>query len=439
MKKRIMKLALLSISLSLFSCTSNENNPSVSSNETLKSEETSSVNEPVSEETSSSKESVSEENSSSEEKPTAWSESDLQKMSTYLNGYTCLPFPIGFTSSYVEASGTDEEGESFIVYDYKSGDLSESYGQQLVSASFVFDGKETENGDDYYCYHYSIANTNDQIMVQIDYYQDAFEIFAWYEEGTPIYETFPYEVIASFFNLSKVDETILPSFALAENKKYDAYPSGETYFLVGGYYDTSIEENTYIANYETSLTAAGYVVNKEKGYAVSEKNLLKVEYMATEGYFSIQISKYAPILPGENSLSFLPSDFPASYADMEIMKNNVSFKISFVSNDNKGIIQFRNANKGSGYLYNVDSLGRLSSITVTENDVNSHQYYGVLSCYVSSSVISETNVGVAVTPTYTNGVYTYPIPEGNSYFKLIDETKYASKNASITINYVVKG
>ena len=54
-------------------------------------------------------------------------------------------------------------------------------------------------------------------------------------------------------------------------------------------------------------------------------------------------------------------------------------------------------------------------------------------------MISETNVGVAVTPTYADGVYTYPIPEGNSYFKLIDETKYASKNASITINYVVEG
>lgn len=437
MKKRIMKLALLSISLSLFSCTSNENNPSVSSNETLKSEETSSINEPVSEETSSSKESVSEESSSNEEKPTAWSESDLQVMSTYLNGYTCLPFPIGFTSSYVEASGTDLEGESFIVYDHKSGDLTESYGKQLLSSSFAFDGKETEDGDDYYCYHYPIADTNDQIMVQIDYYQDAFEIFAWYEEGTPIYETFPYEEIASFFNLSKVDETILPSFALAENKKYDAYPSGETYFLVGGYYDTSIEEGTYITNYETSLTTAGYVVNKEKGYAVSEKNLLKVEYMATEGYFSIQISKYAPILPGENSISFLPSDFPEKYVDTEILKNNVTFKTSSVLTN--GAIQFRNMNKGSGYLYNVDSLGRLSSITITENDVNSHQYYGVLSCYVSSSVISETNAGVAVTPTYTDGVYTYPIPEGNSYFKLIDETKYASKNASITINYVVEG
>ena len=56
MSRKWLKLALLSISLSLFSCTSNENNPSVSSNETLKSEETSSVNESVSEETSSSEE-----------------------------------------------------------------------------------------------------------------------------------------------------------------------------------------------------------------------------------------------------------------------------------------------------------------------------------------------------------------------------------------------
>lgn len=113
MKKRIMKLALLSISLSLFSCTSNENNPSVSSNETLKSEETSSVNESVSEETSSSKESVSEENSSSEEKPTAWSESDLQKMSTYLNGYTCLPFPIGF-SHMLKRAGQMKKGRALL-------------------------------------------------------------------------------------------------------------------------------------------------------------------------------------------------------------------------------------------------------------------------------------------------------------------------------------
>lgn len=352
MKKRIMKLALLSICVGLFSCKSPENNSSVSS----KNEESTSNNSVSTssheENVSSSEASKNEEVSSSEANPKAWSESDLAKMSSYLNGYTCLPFPIGFTSSYVEASGTDLEGESFIVYDHKSGDLTESYGKQLLSSSFVFDEKATEDGDDYYCYHYAIEDSNDQIMVQIDYYQDAFEIFAWYEEGTPTYETFPYEEIASFFKLSKVDATILPSFALAENKKYDAYPSGETYFLVGGYYDTTIEENTYITNYETSLTAAGYVVDKENGSAVNEKNLLKVEYMAADGYFFIQISKYVPILPGENSLSFLPSDFPASYADTEITKNNVSFKISL----------FRTTIRGS---FNLETRKKALDIFIT--------------------------------------------------------------------------
>ena len=87
----------------------------------------------------------------------------------------------------------------------------------------------------------------------------------------------------------------------------------------------------------------------------------------------------------------------------------------------------------------MDSLGTLTSITVTEKDVSKHDFYGVLSCYVSSSVISDINLGTAVTPTYTDGVYTYPIPSGNSFFKLIDEsTSYASKNASITISYVVE-
>ncbi|MGN1076125.1 MAG: hypothetical protein ACI4QP_04080, partial [Candidatus Enteromonas sp.] len=146
------------------------------------------------------------------------------------------------------------------------------------------------------------------------------------------------------------------------------------------------------------------------------------------------------VIPGANNVEFSPSDFPVKYGDAEseITKNNVVFKLdSIIAIDN--CIQFRNAKKGSGYLYNVDSLGTLTSITVTEKDVSKHDYYGVLSCYVSSSVISDTNPGTAVTPTYTDGVYTYPIPAGNSFFQLIDEsTTYASKNASITISYVVE-
>lgn len=298
-----------------------------------------------------------------ETNPTTWSESDLKDMSKYLNGYTCLPFPQGFTNAYVNASGTDEDEECFIAYDGECGDLSESYGKQLTAASIVFDSKETDEDGDVYYYTYAIEDSNDLINVQFDYYRDAFEIFAWYEVGAPTYETFPYEAIAAFFKLEKVDESALPSFPLLSGQKYDGYASGETYFLVGGNYDTSIEEATYVANYETALANAGYTVDSENVTAINEAKLLKVEYMASEGYFFIQISKYVPVIPGANNVEFSPSDFPVKYGDAEseITKNNVVFKLdSIMAIDN--CIQFRNAKKGSGYLYNVDSLGTLTSI-----------------------------------------------------------------------------
>lgn len=439
MNKKWIALALASMCMGLVSCGSGNGTSSDTGNASNNGSVASSTTSENVGGSSATSENTTE-STPDETNPTAWSESDLKDMSKYLHGYTCLPFPQGFTNAYVNASGTDQDEECFIAYDYECGDLSESYGKQLAAASFVFDSKQTdENGDVYYC-AYAIEDSNDLINVQFDYNLDfgAFEVFAWYEEGAPTYETFPYEAVAAFFKLEKLDESILPSFPLLAGQKYDGYASGETYFVVGGNYDTSIEEAAYVANYETALTNAGYAVDSKNGTAIHETNLLKVEYMASEGYFSIQISKYVPIIPGANNVEFSPSDFPAKYGAAEITKNNVLFKLDSIMFTN-GYIQFRNAQKGSGYLYNVDSLGTLTSITVTEKDVSKHDYYGVLSCYVSSSVISDTNVGTAVTPTYTDGVYAYPIPAGNSFFKLIDESeKYASKNASITISYVAE-
>lgn len=438
MTKKWIALALASMCMGLVSCGSREETSSNKGNASNNGSATSSTTSGNVEGSSTSSGNTTE-STPDETNPTAWSESDLKDMSKYLNGYTCLPFPEGFTNAYVNASGTDEDEECFIAYDGECGDLSESYGKQLTAASFVFDSKETDEDGDVYYYTYAIEDSNDLIYVQFDYYRDAFEIFAWYEVGAPTYETFPYEAIAAFFKLEKVDESALPSFPLLSGQKYDGYASGETYFLVGGNYDTSIEEATYVANYETALTNVGYTVDSENGTAINEAKLLKVEYMASEGYFFIQISKYVPVIPGANNVEFSPSDFPAKYGAAEITKNNVLFRLDSIMFTN-GYIQFRKAgDKSSGYLYNVDSLGTLTSITVTEKDVSKHDYYGVLSCYVSSSVISDTNPGTAVSPTYTDGVYTYPIPSGNSFFKLIDEsTSYASKNASITISYVVE-
>ncbi|MGN1076154.1 MAG: hypothetical protein ACI4QP_04235 [Candidatus Enteromonas sp.] len=280
MTKKWIALALASMCMGLVSCGDREE---TSSNAGNASNNGSTASSTTSGNTT--------ESTPDETNPTTWSESDLKDMSKYLNGYTCLPFPEGFTNAYVNASGTDEDEECFIAYDGECGDLSESYGKQLTAASFVFDSKETDEDGDFYYYTYAIEDSNDLIYVQFDYYRDAFEIFAWYEVGAPTYETFPYEAIAAFFKLEKVDESALPSFPLLSGQKYDGYASGETYFLVGGNYDTSIEEATYVANYETALTNAGYTVDSENGTAINEAKLLKVEYMASDGYFFIQISK----------------------------------------------------------------------------------------------------------------------------------------------------
>ena len=336
MTKKWIALALASMCMGLVSCGSREETSSNTGNASNNGSATSST-------TSGN----TTESTPDETNPTAWSESDLKDMSKYLNGYTCLPFPQGFTNAYVNASGTDEDEECFIAYDGECGDLSESYGEQLTAASFVFDSKETDEDGDVYYYTYAIEDSNDLIYVQFDYYRDAFEIFAWYEVGAPTYETFPYEAIAAFFKLEKVDESALPSFPLLSGQKYDGYASGETYFLVGGNYDTSIEEATYVANYETALANAGYTVDSENGTAINEAKLLKVEYMASDGYFFIQISKYVPVIPGANNVEFSPSDFPAKYGAAEITKNNVLFRLdSIIAIDN--CIQFRNAKKRIG-------------------------------------------------------------------------------------------
>lgn len=280
MKNTINKIALLSLTLFLASCNQNTDSTKESS---LDSSSNSVSQSAISESSETT-------NGITTDKATlTWSESDLSVMSEYLNGYTSLPFPIGFTSSYVEASGTDEDEECFIVYDSNCGDLSESYGKQLIDSSFTYD--EEDSGDGYYYYYLSLEDSNDEIWVQIDYYQTDFEIFAWVEISVDNSATFPYDQIATFYSLSTVDENILPSFALASGEEYDIYPSGTEYLLIGGIYDTTIEEATYVSDYEAKLTKAGYTVDSANGSASNTTYSISLMYMAMSGYFSIQLSR----------------------------------------------------------------------------------------------------------------------------------------------------
>lgn len=430
MKKLLTKVALLSVSFLLASCGAENSSSSVTPPD---SDSDSSSLVPGSDSGSSSA-TPSEDPSSA-----SWSESDLAAMAKYLNGYKGLPFPTGISSSYVEASGTDEDEECFIVYDTTCGDLTSEYGKQLLAADFEYDEEDSDSEENYYFYYYSLEDSNDEIWVQVDYIDGYFDIFAWVEEGVVSYKAFPYEVVAEVLSIDEtLDETKIPSFPLAANEEYYVLADevGGSYVMVYGYYDTTIAEETYTSDYEAKLTTAGYTVDSEDGTAINATIGLEIEYMAYEGMFAIQIEKYSeadPIVPGDHAIEFSADDFPTSYGSFDFEKDGFKFSGESIMQIN-GCIQFRNAKKGSGILYNTTAISNLTSIVIT---ATSADYYGILSLYVSSSMVDASNPGTAITPTVdgTSCVYTYAISEGYSYFKLIDEAQNASKNSSIVINY----
>ena len=173
--------------------------------------------------------------------------------------------------------------------------------------------------------------------------------------------------------------------------------------------------------------------------ATNDALSFKVEFMASEGYFFLQLSKYSKPQTGDYSLTIDASSFSNKQdylaEDSLLTLNSLSFKFtSIMSSDDN--VQFSSTKKRKGgEIYNVDSLGAIASIVVT---ANSTQYYSPLALYVSESPINASNVGTSVTPSNSGTVYTYNVPTSNGYFKLINESSvYASKNTSIVINYSI--
>lgn len=231
--------------------------------------------------------------SSSSEQTASWREESINSMKKYLKGFDLLPFPKQFSSNYIDASGADQDGDSFYVYDFLKEDISSSYEKQLIEAGF----HEGYIDDEFKGIAYWILNpgTNDIIYVQgeLVYPNTAYsryDIFAWYEVGAPKKETFPYEEINSFFRVSNISQENLPSFQLSNGEKYDYY-SSNTFYCVGGNFSKEINDSTFASSYESSLAKVGYEV--KDGTAINSSIGLKVEYMATQGYFLLQLSKLA--------------------------------------------------------------------------------------------------------------------------------------------------
>ena len=442
MKKSLIALMGLSLALGLSACNQRPDSPSESSlpSTPLSSDSVDSgASIDASVEGSSSEQGGDIASSSSDRSeeglPSAWSESDLAAMALYLNGYTDLPFPKGFTENYVEASGTDSDGECFVVYD-TCEDLSSSYALQLQESGFVYDELDSSEEEGYFTYFHDIADSIDEIGVQFYYEQGEFNIFAWIEEGTPSSETFPYDEIAAFLGKETLSASEVPSFALAEGEPYYYYSIEEGYkcFTVFGAIEEGSDENAYVSAYSASLSALGYVVSEKDQVARSEDFGIEASYMVNDGSFYLLLSPYVKAAVGDHSLSLLPTDFPSGYGGTSLTKEGIAFSYSYIC-DAGNFIQFRNASKGSGWIANSLAFDSLKSIVIT---AVSTDFYGILSLYVSSSPIDETNPGTKVEPTQSNTVFTYNIADGSAkYFKLIDEQNYASKNSEIVINYSV--
>ncbi len=292
MKKHFIPLILSSF----FICSCNEVTTSPFDDSKNSSTELSSeITTPESSETKEDSISIdtSSVSSSSTDQAATWREESINSMKKYLKGFDLLPFPNGFSSNYIDASGADQDGDSFYVYDFLKENISSNYEKQLIEAGF----QEGYIDDGFKGIAYWILNpgTNDIIYVQgeLVYPNTAYsryDIFAWYEVGAPKKETFPYEEINSFFGVNNISQENLPSFQLSSGEKYDYYSSSAFYY-VGGNFSKEISDSIFASSYESSLTKAGY--EAKDGTAIKSSIGLKVEYMATQGYFLLQLSKLA--------------------------------------------------------------------------------------------------------------------------------------------------
>ena len=431
MKKSLIYASVSLLSLPLFACND------ISSSQISSSIESSTFEEAATESSSSNEESSDIESSSSDEPSSLnWSNESVSYMKKYLNGFSSIPFPIGFSSNYVDASGADEE-EDFNAYEFLDTDLTSSYEKQLFDAGFIL-AEADDPSFEGRIYSFQIKDSNDTVIVETEFVYpntsySRFDIYAYYEFGAPKSDCFPYEAINPFFNTNNISSENLPPFDLKEDEKYDYYPSGEMY-IVGGYFDTSLQEDNYVSSYQSRLENVGYLVNDGVGF---NSNIgLKVEFMASEGYFFIQLSKYVAPKPGLKCISIDSSCFNTSYPTSEtsFTKGGYSFYYANVSS-NKGAIQFRSAAKGAGYIYNDTKINNLDSICINVDSSVNVSYYTVLSVYVSSSKISSSNVGEKIEPTYKDNAYAYSFENAN-YFKIVSEGDYASLNSSININFM---
>lgn len=264
------------------------------------------------------------------------------------------------------------------------------------------------------------------------------------------YSSFPYADIATFFNLTSVTNNQIPSFDIASDESYYGYTSeseSSREFVVYGTIDSSITDSQMKTNYSNALKALGYTVTVKDGYypyAESEEKGFLLSFGCDNSVFFLDIMKYESTTTDPNTpstpdttiktITIDANNFDAQYPEFEsdLTISGYTFKYDYIMKSNDRI-QFRNLSKSNSYLFNSTAMN-LSTV-ILNMDLSKGQYAGIPTLYVSSSLLSASSNGAEISPVITDETtYTYKIPEGNSYFKITGNQKYASYMNSIAIN-----
>lgn len=264
------------------------------------------------------------------------------------------------------------------------------------------------------------------------------------------YSSFPYADIATFFNLTSVTNNQIPSFDIASDESYYGYTSeseSSSEFVVYGTIDSSITDSQMKTNYSNALKALEYTVTVKDGYypyAESEEKGFLLSFGCDNSVFFLDIMKYESTTTDPNTpstpdttiktITIDANNFDAQYPEFEsdLTISGYTFKYDYIMKSNDRI-QFRNLSKSNSYLFNSTAMN-LSTV-ILNMDLSKGQYAGIPTLYVSSSLLSASSNGAEISPVITDETtYTYKIPEGNSYFKITGNQKYASYMNSIAIN-----
>ena len=195
------------------------------------------------------------------------------------------------------------------------------------------------------------------------------------------------------------------------------------------------------------MKALGYTVTVKDGYypyAESEEKGFLLSFGCDNSVFFLDIMKYESTTPDPDTpstpdttiktITIDANNFDAQYPKFEsdLTISEYTFKYDYIMKSNDRI-QFRNLSKSNSYLFNSTAMN-LSTV-ILNMDLSKGQYAGIPTLYVSSSLLSASSNGTEISPVITDETtYTYKIPEGNSYFKITGNQKYASYMNSIAIN-----